>query len=91
MHPYGVRQAPDGRYLLFQVWEWDGPHYDLSFYMVYEEPGKPVQVQVLRVRYYAIPVPRLLELMEAAGFERVRRLDGAFYQPILVGTKGQAA
>ena len=87
MHPYGVRQTAGGRYILFQVWDWDGPYYDLSFYVMCEEPGRPPEVQVLHARYYAVPVQRLLELMEAAGFEKVRRLDGAFYQPVAVGTK----
>jgi SAM-dependent methyltransferase len=90
MHPYGVRQAASGRYVLFQVWDWNGPHYDLSFYVMHEEPGKPAQVEVLHARYYAIPVQRLRELMEAAGFEKVRRIDGAFYEPIVVATKGKA-
>jgi SAM-dependent methyltransferase len=87
MYPYAVRPVGDGRYLLFQVWDWDGQYYDLSFYVMHEEPEKPVEVQVLRTRYYAVPVKRLLELMLAAGFEKVRRLDGQFYQPVLIGTK----
>jgi SAM-dependent methyltransferase len=91
IQPYGVRRTTGGRYVLFQVWDWDGPHYDLSFYVMYEERGKPAQVQVFCARYYAVPVHRLLELMSAAGFENVKRLDTPFYQALLVGTKGQAA
>jgi hypothetical protein len=33
---------------------------------------------------------RLLDLMKGAGFERTRRVDGGFYQPVLVGTKPNA-
>ncbi len=91
IHPYGVRRVEDGRYLLFQVWDWDGPHYNLSFYFMHEEPEKPVQAQVFRSRYYAIPVKRLLELMAIAGFKRVKRLDNTFYQPLLAATRGQPA
>jgi hypothetical protein len=43
----------------------------------------------MRSRYYAISPNHLLALMEAAGFEDVKRLDGNLSHPaILVGTKG---
>jgi len=41
----------------------------------------------LRFAGYAIGITRLLELMQEAGFAHSARLDGAFYQPVLVGTK----
>jgi len=85
MHSYGVRPLADGRALLFQVWDWDGAHYDLSFYVVKERAGG-VETSVQRSRYYAIAPARVLELMRAAGFENVRRVEG-FVQPVLVGTR----
>jgi hypothetical protein len=91
IHPYGVRQAAEGSYMLFQVWDWNGPQYDLSFYVLFEQPGKSVQVRVFRTSYYAVPVQRLFQLMQVADFEQVRHIDGAFYQPVLVGTKVPAA
>jgi hypothetical protein len=36
-------------------------------------------------RYYAVSIPRLLQLMAHAGFVSCRRLDDALYQPILIG------
>lgn len=90
IHPYGVRRTPQGRFVLFQVWDWDGPHYDLSFYIVHEADGAAPVTHVFRDRYHAVPPARLLELMRAAGWERVRRVEG-FYQPVLVGTKAQEA
>ncbi|MGO9934842.1 MAG: class I SAM-dependent methyltransferase [Steroidobacteraceae bacterium] len=45
---------------------------------------------LMRSRYYAISITRLLELMRQAGFGNVRRLDNAFYQPVLVGTRPEA-
>jgi hypothetical protein len=36
---------------------------------------------------YAIGTGRLLELMRQAGFASVERLDGRFYQPVLVGSR----
>jgi len=37
--------------------------------------------------YFAIPVERVLVLMRAAGFRSVHRVDGRFFQPVLVGTR----
>jgi hypothetical protein len=41
----------------------------------------------MRSRYYAISTMRLCELMQEAGLKDVRRIDGAFFQPVLVGTR----
>ena len=41
----------------------------------------------MRSRYYAISTEHLMELMREAGFAHVRRIDDAFYQPVLVGTR----
>jgi SAM-dependent methyltransferase len=86
--PYGIREDGDRRYLLFQVWDFEGDQYDVSFYIV-EDGGQAgiVTTHVMRSRYYAIPCGRLLELMEEAGFHSVRRVPGDFPQPTLVGTK----
>jgi hypothetical protein len=35
--------------------------------------------------YYAVSIATLLRLMRQAGFKKVRRIDGAFYQPMLLG------
>lgn len=86
MQPYGVARTPEGRFILFQVWDWDGPCYDMSFYVLEEKPDAAPVARVFRSRYYAVPPQRLLELMNVAGFENVRRVDG-FYQPVLVGTR----
>ncbi len=86
--PYGVRTERGKRYLIFQVWDFDGEHYDLSFFFVEEDlASSKVRTHVMRSRYYAISVTRLLELMRQAGFKDVRRLDQVFYQPVLVGTR----
>jgi SAM-dependent methyltransferase len=86
--PFGVRKERDKRYLIFQVWDFDGEQYDLAFYFVEDDlSSSQVKTRVMRSRYYAISIKRLLELMRQAGFKNVRRLDNAFYQPILVGTR----
>jgi SAM-dependent methyltransferase len=86
--PIGVRLCNGKRYLLFQVWDFEADFYDLTLFIVEENlQTKRVQTHVLRSRYYSIPIRKLQELMCAAGFAQVRRLDGVFYQPVLVGTK----
>jgi SAM-dependent methyltransferase len=85
--PYGVRDQRGTRYLVFQVWEFDGPHYDLAMYFVEDSGGPTCAAQVVRSRYYAVGTGTLLALMEQAGFRDVERLDGRFYQPVLLGKR----
>jgi len=34
-----------------------------------------------------VTVARLLQLMAQAGFSRVHRIDGKYFQPVVVGTR----
>jgi SAM-dependent methyltransferase len=86
LRPYGVRQLPDGRCTVFQVWDWQGDCYDVSMYFVLEQGGEPRTV-VSRARYFAVGLGRLAELLERAGFREVRRVDGRFFQPVLLGRR----
>ena len=87
--PCGIRMANGYRYLLFQVWDFEGEHYDLTFFFVEENLAtQEVRTHAMRSKYYAISTSRLSELMQEAGLRNVRRLDGVFFQPMLVGTKG---
>ena len=86
--PYGVRQLPGRRLLLFQVWDFEGDCYDLAFFFVEEDLATgAVHTRALRSRYYAIGTDRLVELMHEAGFADVQRLDGVFFQPLVIGTR----
>ncbi len=85
---YGVRVENGHRYLLFQVWDFEGEHYDLTFFFVEENLStREVKTHAMRSKYYAISTHRLCELMQQAGLQNVRRLDGVFFQPVLVGTR----
>jgi hypothetical protein len=85
--PYGVRVEGGVRYLVWQVWEFHGPVYDLTMYFV-EDRGEPTCVtRALRSRYYAVGTDTLLALMRRAGFVEVERLDGRFYQPVLLAKR----
>jgi hypothetical protein len=87
MKPYGARDVGGTRYLIFQVWDFDGPVYDLAMYFVEDEGGPSCLTRVARSRYYAVGTGTLLALMEQAGFRDVQRLDDRFYQPVLLGKK----
>jgi SAM-dependent methyltransferase len=91
LRPYGVRTEGDARYLLFQVWEWHGSLYDMQFYIVRDHGADDSEAHVMKATYYAVSIPELLRMMTGAGFERVQRLDGVFFQPILIGVRPEPA
>jgi len=88
LKPYGVRVENGRRYLGFQVWDFEGDHYDLTLYFIEEDlASRNTITHAMHSRYYAVGTAKLLSLMEAAGFAEVKRIDGAFYQPVLLGTR----
>jgi SAM-dependent methyltransferase len=86
VRPYGDRVWAGRRYRLRQVWTWRGPRYDLSVEFTPVD-GAESEAVILKTSYLAIPVERVTELMRTVGFEDVRRVDGSFFQPVLVGTR----
>lgn len=89
--PYGVREVDGGRVTVFQIREHDGEAYDVSMYFVEERGDAVPRVTVGRSRYRAVPAARWLPLLEAAGFVETRRLDEAFFQPLLLARKPDQA
>ena len=86
VRPYGERLWAGRRYHLRQVWTWRGPRYDLSFEITPTD-GAVAAATVLKTSYLAIPVERVAGLMHTVGFENDGRVDGRFFQPVLVGTR----
>jgi SAM-dependent methyltransferase len=85
-HSYGERRRGDEVFHVRQEWTWQGPHhYQIEFIIEQDNPAGPITVLRTGTRYYAVSVARLLELMAEAGFRDCRRLDGAIYQPVLIG------
>jgi SAM-dependent methyltransferase len=86
--PYGVREQGGKRYVVFQVWDFEGDCYDFTLYLVEEDLSSgEVRTEAMRSRYYAIGITKLLAMMKEAGFQDVARLDQGIYLTILVGTK----
>jgi SAM-dependent methyltransferase len=85
--PEKTRVENGKRYILFQVWEFEGEIYEMSMYVVKDDRSATCKTQVMRAKYYAVGTTRLLALLKEAGFEDAKRVDGAYYQPVLVGTR----
>jgi SAM-dependent methyltransferase len=89
--PYGVREHDGRRVVIFQVWDFEGDIYDMAMYFVFDDRSAGMlATRAMRTRYNAIGTGRLLALMSRAGFIAVERIDGAFYQPVLVGSREPA-
>ena len=86
VRPYGERAWAGRRYQLRQVWRWRGPRYDLALEITSAD-GAEERTTILTSSYLAIPVAQVAELMKVVGFRGVRRVDGRFFQPVLVGTR----
>jgi SAM-dependent methyltransferase len=88
--PEGVRFENGQRYILFQVWEFEGEIYEISLYVVKDEGGQDCQTQVMRGHYYAIGTDKVMKLLTQAGYDQVKRLDDVFFQPVIIGKKQPA-
>ncbi len=91
VRPYGMRYENGSRFLAVQVWEWDADQYELRMYLTSESPTGTCATRVLRSRYYAVGISRLLELLTEAGFEDAQRKDEVFFQPVLVARRPNVA
>lgn len=87
LHPHGVRDTGDVRYVLFQVWDLKPPLYDTTFYVIEHRGSSHATVHATKSTYYAVPISVVIQLMKEAKFQDVRRIEDVFFQPIIVGHK----
>ena len=87
VRPYGDRDWAGRRYHLRQVWTWRGARYDLALEIAPAPGGADEPVTILSTSYLAIAPARVAALMHAVGFHDVQRVDGRFFQPLVVGTR----
>lgn len=90
VRPYGMRYEAGSRFLAVQVWEWHDDQYDLRVYLTSESPEGQCETRVLRSRYYAVSIERLLSLLAEAGFVGAERRDGVLFQPVLLARRPDA-
>ena len=82
-----MRDVAGVRYVLLQVWDLKLPLYDTTFYIIEQRERSEVVVHAARATYNAVSIAVLIQLMEQAKFQAVRRIDGEFFQPVIVGHK----
>jgi SAM-dependent methyltransferase len=87
IHPYGERLWAGRRYRLRQVWTWQGPRYEVALEIAAADAVVAEPALILTTSYLAITPARVADLMRAVGLANVQRLDGRFFQPVLVGTR----
>jgi len=86
--PYGLRVKDDRRFCLYQIWDFNGDIYDLSFYFIAEDLStKKVETHVFRSKCRALSYEHVIELMKKAGFHDVHCQRDSFFQPCILGTK----
>jgi SAM-dependent methyltransferase len=90
VRPYGLRYDNGVRFLAVQVWEWDADQYDVRMYLTSESLSGDCTTRVLRSRYYAVSIRRLMELLLQAGFANVERRDSVLFQPVIFGRRPDA-
>src|SRR6266404_5505901 len=80
----------DDRYFVVQTRDWDGDFYDVAMYFIREGRGsRPATVIAGSSRYYAVPIDRLVSLLEESSFIEIQGLDGVLYQnqPVLLARR----
>lgn len=88
MYPRTVHETPEGRVMLFDVWEFEGEHYDFTTYIVNDQGETGITTHAVRNgRYYCVTIATLERLLTEAGFRHVAIVNERYHQPILIGLK----
>ena len=82
-----IHDTPEGRIILFDLWQFDGHYYDLNTYLVKDTGKNPLKTVALRSRYYCVTTDQLKKLLKKAGFVNVRILKDRFFQEVLIASK----
>lgn len=89
LYPRQVHDIPQGKIVVFDCWDFDGDSYDITMYMVEDTGGTTAKTHVIRGgRYYCVSISTLERLMKEAGFRRFIVIRDRYYQPVLIGLKG---
>lgn len=85
--PYGVRKVNGIKYIAFQTWDCSEASYQVSLYFVEDDGQASPSCHAMRGTYYPITIDRLMSLLADAGFSRIERLDGVFFQPVVIADR----
>jgi SAM-dependent methyltransferase len=85
-HPYGERRRGGRQVRVQQQWVWlDSSHYRTTFLIEELCDGDWIEIAQTSAEYYAISIPRLLEIMVETGYVDCGLSDVPFFQPVLTG------
>jgi SAM-dependent methyltransferase len=87
VRPFALRESDGTRWIVGQVWDPRPPLYDLTMYFVEDRGEGDCRARAMRSTYYAVGTTKLVDLMRAAGFSNARRMDGHYFQPLIIGTR----
>ncbi len=77
-----------GQILMFDVWDFDDDHYEITTYLVDDIGALSAQTQIFRGgKYYCVDIPTSEELFKQAGFQEVHTLRDRFFQPLIIALK----
>jgi SAM-dependent methyltransferase len=89
--PRTVHQTPEGRVILFDIWEFDGAYYDFTTYIIEDQGERHISTHAIRGgRYYCVTIATLERLFGKAGFRKVAIVREKYHQPILVAMKSNS-
>jgi SAM-dependent methyltransferase len=87
LRPYGVHKIGDKTIIAFQTWICHEDSYDVTVYFVEDDGRNPPKCHAMRGTYYPVSTDTVIKYMQEAGFQNVERLDGIFFQPVIVGQR----
>ncbi|MPM55332.1 Glycine/sarcosine N-methyltransferase [bioreactor metagenome] len=88
VYPRTVHRGKTSQWVLCDVWEFSGPCYEMTTYVIEDKGGANAQTRIIRGgKYYCIELPTLQSLLLRAGFTQVTILTEEFFQPLLVARK----
>ena len=82
-----THDAPEGRIILFDLWQFDGHYYDLNTYLVKDSGKNQLKTLAMRSRYYCVTTDQLKKLLKKAGFVNIQILKDRFFQEVLIAFK----
>ncbi|MEA5078269.1 MAG: class I SAM-dependent methyltransferase [Anaerolineaceae bacterium] len=89
VYPRTVHRSEKGQWVMCDVWEFNGPCYEMTTYVIEDKGSASAQTHIIRGgKYYCIELPTLHGLLMRAGFTQVTILTEEFFQPLLVAKKG---
>ncbi len=85
--PYGIRESDGVRWIVWQVWDPIPPYYQVSMYFTEDTGIDECRTHVMRTKYNPVTIDHLTSLLKRAGFTNIQRIDGEYFQPVLISHK----